>query len=611
MREAVEQPASSLGVRFADGLVDLIIRDVGQEPGSLPLLEFCLTQLWERQEFREINHDAYKAIGGVQQALANHADAVYAEFTESERERLRHIFLKLVRPGQGTEDTRQVARLEQIRAEDRALVTRLADKRLLVTGRDEERGEETVEVVHEALIRRWQTLRQWVDEEREFLVWQEKLQVLLGQWEESEKDEGALLRGLPLDEALKWQGTHDVHLADGEREFVETSGQLQEKEQQAKKRRGQYLVIGLVGAIILAVLAGVFGLEARQERRHALEQKGIAEEKAAEAKKQTLVANYNLAKAFEEKALTALKVAKEKGDIGKYKEAILFTSVAMNQPTENNNNTLAPSSIINFFLSSNIFGAALSERWSSPKQIENIKSISFHPTGTLLAATAGKNIQLWDCISGKETIVLEGHTDLVTSIAFSPDGKTLASTSRDETVRIWNYATGEELMVLQVHTNSTRRDPDSFSTKPDGRVIFNPDGVHVASSSIDDSMMLWNIESGELVKNFYWYYRLYDIAFSPDGQVLALVRSGGFMKHIIELWDYNTGSPIDETIVSVHHPGNGTGRIEYPASISFSSVGGLFAVTSNQTILLWNFLTGKQIDLQHTAEVQDISFQTS
>ncbi|MCI5130378.1 MAG: hypothetical protein D3904_02370, partial [Candidatus Electrothrix sp. EH2] len=78
LRKAVEQPASSLGVRFADGLIDLIIRDVGQEPGSLPLLEFCLTQLWERQEFREINHDAYKAIGGVQQALANHADAAYA-----------------------------------------------------------------------------------------------------------------------------------------------------------------------------------------------------------------------------------------------------------------------------------------------------------------------------------------------------------------------------------------------------------------------------------------------------------------------------------------------------------------------------------------------------
>lgn len=176
LREVVEQPANVLGVYFEPGLTDLIASDVGKEPGSLPLLEFCLTQLWERQEFRQISHDAYKAIGGVQQALANHADAVYAEFTEQEREQLRHIFLKLVRPGQGTEDTRQVANLEQIRAEDRALITRLADKRLIVTGRDEERGEETVEVVHEALIRRWRTLRQWTDERRNTMVLQKRIQ---------------------------------------------------------------------------------------------------------------------------------------------------------------------------------------------------------------------------------------------------------------------------------------------------------------------------------------------------------------------------------------------------------------------------------------------------
>ncbi|RWX45452.1 hypothetical protein H206_00894 [Candidatus Electrothrix aarhusensis] len=162
----------------------------------------------------------------MQQALANHADAVYAEFDEQEQEQLRHIFLKLVRPGQGTEDTRQVATVGQIAEEYRGLITRLADKRLIVTGRNEERGEETVEVVHEALIRRWQTLRQWVDEEREFLVWQEKLQVLLGQWEESGQDAGALLRGLPLDEALRWSGTHDTHLMGGEREFIDVSEEL-------------------------------------------------------------------------------------------------------------------------------------------------------------------------------------------------------------------------------------------------------------------------------------------------------------------------------------------------------------------------------------------------
>jgi len=237
LREVVEQPAKLLGVYFEPGLANLIVSDVGKEPGSLPLLEFCLTQLWERQEFHQISHDAYTAIGGVQQALANHANAVYAEFDEEEREQVRHIFLKLVRPGQGTEDTRQVAMIRQIPAEYRGLITRLADKRLIVTGRDEESGKETVEIVHEALIRRWQTLRQWIDEERKFLVWQGKIKVMSGQWEEAGRDEGALLRGFPLDEALRWIETHTIHLTHRERHFIEISKQLRQNERKARKTK--------------------------------------------------------------------------------------------------------------------------------------------------------------------------------------------------------------------------------------------------------------------------------------------------------------------------------------------------------------------------------------
>ena len=243
LRGAVERPATLLNIRFEEGLVDLIIRDVGNEPGRLPLLEFCLTQLWERLEHRQLTHNAYKSIGGVQQALANHADAVYTEFYGEDWERIRQIFLKLVRPGQGTEDIRQVAPLELFSPEQRSVIKKLADRRLIVTGQDAKNRESTVEVVHEALIGGWQILQQWVNEEREFLLWREKLRVLLRQWQDSDHHESTLIRGIPLNEALKWLVSHEEYLGDNEREFIEVSEHVETEELKRASKLAQLEIV--------------------------------------------------------------------------------------------------------------------------------------------------------------------------------------------------------------------------------------------------------------------------------------------------------------------------------------------------------------------------------
>jgi hypothetical protein len=133
---------------------------VKQEPGNLPLLEFALTQLWEKQSRGLLIHQAYSEIGGVAKALSNHAEAVYAKLSEQQQKQAQRIFLQLVRPGEGTKDTRRVATRAEVG--NWKLVTFLAgeDARLVVTGRDEQKEEETVEVVHEALIQEWGRLRE-------------------------------------------------------------------------------------------------------------------------------------------------------------------------------------------------------------------------------------------------------------------------------------------------------------------------------------------------------------------------------------------------------------------------------------------------------------------
>jgi hypothetical protein len=159
LTEAIEQPAQKLEVAFEAGLVDRILGDVETEPGILPLLEFALTELWQRRSGKQLTHAAYEAIGEVQGALGRHANQEYAKFKdEADRERVRRIFIQLVRPGEGAEDTRRIATKAELGEQNWSLVKQLADARLVVTSRNGA-DLETVEVVHEALIRNWGELR--------------------------------------------------------------------------------------------------------------------------------------------------------------------------------------------------------------------------------------------------------------------------------------------------------------------------------------------------------------------------------------------------------------------------------------------------------------------
>jgi hypothetical protein len=256
LRRAIENPAEKLGVAFEAGLTERILDDVGDEPGNLPLLEFALTSLWKRQAGGRLTHAAYQAIGRVEGALSRHAEEVYNGLSQAEQEGGRRTFVQLVCPGERMEDTRRLATRAELGEEGWRLVRRLADARLVVTDQDPA-GQETVELVHEALIRGWGRLRAWIEEDRAFRIWQERLRAALRQWEASARDEGALLHGMPLAQAEGWLAERPDDLNPDERGYIQESVALRKREQAAQKRGRALLSIGR--GLLGATLGGLVG----------------------------------------------------------------------------------------------------------------------------------------------------------------------------------------------------------------------------------------------------------------------------------------------------------------------------------------------------------------
>nr|WP_244329096.1 hypothetical protein [Tolypothrix sp. PCC 7910] len=262
--QVIEKPAQKLGVRFESGLVERILEDVENQPGNLPLLEFALTELWNRRTGKQLTHKIYEEIGQVEGALARHADEKYGNLTDEEKEKVRRIFIQLVRPGEGAEDTRRIAIKTQLGEQSWALVKQLADARLVVTSRNAT-SQETVEVVHEGLIRNWGELREWMNTNRVFRAWQERLRSAKAQWEATQRDSGSLLRGAALAEAEEKLKERPEELID-EQEFIEQSIQEGERLKQAevaRRKREIRTAWGIAaGSLVAVVISGGLGLMA-------------------------------------------------------------------------------------------------------------------------------------------------------------------------------------------------------------------------------------------------------------------------------------------------------------------------------------------------------------
>lgn len=490
--EAIEEPARKNGVSFEPGLVSQIVNDVEDQPGALPLLQFALQELWQvgieksTSEQRLLTKTHYNEIGGVEGALNQQANFVYERLmSDAEKESVKDLFMELVEVEENQPVTRRrVTReslvaignsQEQLQKQQlrRTVLGKLVDQRLIVT--DENTVENTVkvatvEVAHEALLSEWSLLKKWIDDNRENIRLKCRLEEARQEWQRFNKSDDSLLRGQKLTLFKEWQEESKYAISDLDAEFLQKSVKNRDREK-------FFLVGSGLLVLLLLALSALFYINGKtKEARLAQSQIQATKKEARLAQEGQIKKGIDTAKIFwdEHKQIEALR--------------------------------------------------------ESIKALNDLKTANFvEPKDKLKFLDELKNI----VYKAQEKNRLEGHTEEVSSLSFSHDGKLIASGSVDQTIKIWSVedVSKQPTTIPFAHNNLIRE------------VKFSHNSKMIASSSLDQSVKLWTSNRQRLHPRSPMMHdaSVFGISFSPNDKILASSSKDGKIK----LWKTDNGMPLN------------------------------------------------------------------
>jgi len=552
LEQAILGPAQRARVVFEPGLVAQIVSEMHYQAGALPLLQYALTELFTRRAGRVLTHAAYAAIGGAVGALANRADEIFFSLDDRGRELTRQMFLRLVTLGDRAESSRRRVPRSELQALDDAdlteeIVEAFVAYRLIALDHEPDTRRPIVELAHEALLREWGRLRDWLEESRHDVEQQRVLAAAADEWSQAGDDASYLLRGAKLAQLASWAAETTLALTPRERDFLTASVRQRtedaalERERQDRElrlardaadsaqtaavsqrraaQRLRYLVVGL-GIFLIAAIA--LSLFAFGERSNADNARATSDFNALDARS-------SAAQAREWALVNRVQAALAQDDL----DTALALAVAANSSPH-------PSAQVQ---------RVLSEAAYRPGPVRTFSGAAAGPLRVAFSSDARTILSggldgvgyVWDAASGALLHRLEGHTNWIVDVGISPDNRTGFTLGRDLTIILWDLETGQELRHFG-------RDlivgPEMLAAAftPDGRSILSNNGGGAANDpEAKPNLILWDVATGRPVRTLRGHTAMVGrLAVSPDGRTAL---SGALRGEMI-LWDLATGAVL-------------------------------------------------------------------